>query len=91
MARLSLLEIQKGKELHSVSRGVCVSGTRILNELLECIFLRKNEFPELYKKQVNDGAGLLLIKSNIVAGDKKHSRKSFAFLRKNGLALLDEL
>jgi hypothetical protein len=117
MARLSLLEIQKGKEdkpnaywdllkaaienytedidleedpttaftenvvfaegNYTIYPGVYVSGTRILNELLECIFLTKNEFPEQYKKLVNDGAGLLLFMSNIIARDMKHDRNIY--------------
>ncbi|TDH18272.1 hypothetical protein EXU57_24010 [Segetibacter sp. 3557_3] len=40
--------------------GTHVSGSLILNEVLDCIFLVRNEYPELFKNQVNDAVGLLL-------------------------------
>lgn len=62
--------------------GPYVSGTRILNELLECIFLMKNELPEGYKKQINDAAGLLLFMSNSAAKDINQGR----YIYEEGLA-----
>lgn len=56
---------------------VYVTGTRILNELLECIFLMKNKLPDDYKKQVNDAAGLLLFLSNSAASEIQHSRNMY--------------
>src|SRR5665647_2150803 len=57
--------------------GVYVSGARILNELLECIFLMKNNLPDDYKKQINDAAGLLLFLSNSAASEIQHGRNIY--------------
>ena len=57
--------------------GVYVSSVRILNELLECIFLMKNGLPDEYTRQVKDGAGLLLYLSNLVAKKAEHNRYFF--------------
>ena len=48
--------------------GLSVSGTEILNQLMECIFLTKNELPGGFKKKINDGVGFLLFLSNSTAG-----------------------
>ena len=54
--------------------GIYVGMTEILNQLLECIFLQQNDLPEAFKKDVNDGAGLLLFMSNEIAKGKNHTR-----------------
>lgn len=54
--------------------GIYVGVTNILNQLLECIYLQENTLPEKFKKEVNDGVGLLLFMSNKVAEEKKHTR-----------------
>lgn len=58
--------------------GVYVTSTKILNDLLETIFLTKNELPEKFKKQVNDGVGLLLFLSKSVARELKHVRNMYS-------------
>jgi hypothetical protein len=54
--------------------GIYVGVTNILNQLLECIYLQENTLPEKFKKQVNDGVGLLLFMSNKIAEEKGHGR-----------------
>lgn len=53
--------------------GIYLNGTEILNQLLECIFIRGNELPDDFKKVVNDGAGILLFMSNNIAKDLQHT------------------
>lgn len=54
--------------------GIYLNGTDILNQLLECIFIRGNKLPDDFKKRVNDGAGILLFMSNSIAKDLQHTR-----------------
>lgn len=54
--------------------GIYLNGTEILNQLLECIFIRGYDLPDTFKKVVNDGAGILLFMSNSAAEDLKHAR-----------------
>jgi len=54
--------------------GIYVGVTEILNQLLECIFLEKNDLPPVFVKEVKDGVGLLLLISNIIASSKEHTR-----------------
>lgn len=54
--------------------GIYLNGTEILNQLLECIFIRGNELPDAFKKLVNDGVGLLLFMSNSAAEELHHRR-----------------
>lgn len=58
--------------------GVYISGSRILNELLECIFLVRNEYPEGFKKTVREASDLLLDLSDSAAQDLEHTRNLFA-------------
>jgi hypothetical protein len=59
---------------HIVYPGIYVGMTEILNQLLECIFLQQNDLPKSFKKDVNDGVGLLLFMSNEIAKGKNHPR-----------------
>lgn len=54
--------------------GIYLGTPEILNQLLECIFLQENNLPETFKKDVNDGVGLLLFMNNEVAKSKNHTR-----------------
>ncbi len=54
--------------------GIYLGVTEILNQLLECIFLEENDLPKEFKKDVNDGVGLILFMSNNIAQAKGHSR-----------------
>ena len=54
--------------------GIYLGMTEILNQLLECIFLQKNDLPQAFIKDVNDGVGILLFMSNEVAKAKGHVR-----------------
>lgn len=54
--------------------GIYVGITEILNHLLECIFLLKNQLPKEFIKEVKDAAGILLWMSNSVATEKGHVR-----------------
>jgi len=49
-----------------------VGMTEILNQLLECIFLQQNDLPKAFKKDVNDGVGLLLFMSNDCKGQNAY-------------------
>ncbi len=54
--------------------GIYLNGKEILNQLLECIFIRGYNLPDTFKKVVNDGAGILLFMSNSAAKDLNHTR-----------------
>jgi hypothetical protein len=58
--------------------GLYVNGTEILNQLLEAIFIIKNELPSAYVKLVNDAVGLLLYLSDGVAKIMEQKRYLFA-------------
>ncbi len=54
--------------------GIYLGMTEILNQLLESIFLQQNDLPKAFKKDVNDGVGILLFMSNEIAKGKNHTR-----------------
>lgn len=68
--------------------GVHATGTRILNDLLECVFLIKNDLPDDYKKQANDATGLLLFLSNRAAIEIQHSRNIYHESQEENIVLL---
>ncbi|SFN21840.1 hypothetical protein SAMN05428949_1979 [Chitinophaga sp. YR627] len=54
--------------------GIAQSGTDILNQLLECIFIDDNKYPEQFKKKVHGAVNLLLLMSDAVASKMGHER-----------------
>jgi hypothetical protein len=54
--------------------GIYVSGSRILNELLESIFLVRNELPAEFTKKISEASGLMLDLSNSAAKYLQHTR-----------------
>ncbi len=62
---------------YTVYPGIYVSGSRTLNELLECIFLVRHDLTKKFLKLVSDAVGILLFMSNRVAEDAGHERFFF--------------